>query len=454
MMNLEWGHQDHLAQPSIDTSDFPQRAGIFDPEVVSGHARAGGLGDVTGCTVLNVWYIAGRKLSVVYRLTLSGRPPATYAFHFFRDSTSAQAYASSPSGRGLHLLASWNALAAEFPCDPGLPALATLTDADAVAAHLPEPLRRAVGGCAMQWTLLSYLPGERAAVRQAWPAAGLTVVGKLQPDAAASHRAMWDLWNAPGRRFGMPEPLAAASALPLRWERYVEGQRIEALLPGASAETLLAQVARGLVGLHASELPELPVRGHRDVLARLQHKVLRRIGVALPSLSERSARFADELARHAAALPNRTPHVVHGDLHTANLLLAGDQAVFIDLDSLALGDPAFDLALLGTRLILWDLNAGTAGAVIDSGGRGIPAAVAALPALYAAAGGDPIPERLYAWYVAALLVGRQLKTCIRHLAPGLPRLAPVLLAMAEGILADGVVSVERLGRPRADVIPA
>ncbi len=53
------------------------------------------------------------------------------------------------------------------------------------------------------------------------------------------------------------------------------------------------------------------------------------------------------------------------------------------------------------------------------------------------AGGAPVADALFGWYMAALLVGRQLKTCIRHVAPGLPQIADHLFEAAETILEDG-----------------
>ncbi len=46
----------------------------------------------------------------------------------------------------------------------------------------------------------------------------------------------------------------------------------------------------------------------------------------------------------------------------------------------------------------------------------------------------------HAWHVATLLLARQLKTCIRHLAPGLPGLAAQLLVLAERVHLEGQLS--------------
>ena len=146
---------------------------------------------------------------------------------------------------------------------------------------------------------------------------------------------------------------------------------------------------------------------------------------------------AEALARALAASSSNLPAcqvaTLHGDLHTANVIVDDRGPVLIDLDSLVAGDPAFDLAMLGSRIVLSALN------------RGEPAApslrmAASLPSWYTAAGGRPIDDYVYAWYVAALLLGRQIKTCLRHSAPITGRIAPQLLALAHALLERGSVT--------------
>ena len=37
-------------------------------------------------------------------------------------------------------------------------------------------------------------------------------------------------------------------------------------------------------------------------------------------------------------------HMIHGDYHTKNVVLAGDEVLLIDMDTLAIGDPVFEFA--------------------------------------------------------------------------------------------------------------
>ncbi|HEX9181610.1 MAG TPA: hypothetical protein VF859_14525, partial [Burkholderiales bacterium] len=45
-------------------------------------------------------------------------------------------------------------------------------------------------------------------------------------------------------------------------------------------------------------------------------------------------------------------------------------------------------------------------------------------------------DREFAWYMAALLLAAQARTCIRHLAPGMQRLVPARITIARRTLAQ------------------
>lgn len=90
-----------------------------------------------------------------------------------------------------------------------------------------------------------------------------------------------------------------------------------------------------------AEAPHNPFRGHSvDELVPRILANLARLGVAPPGL----ARLIDRLA--AAPAWGGPPVWLHGDLHTANLLVADGRIVAVlDLGDLTSGDPAVDLAV-------------------------------------------------------------------------------------------------------------
>lgn len=55
------------------------------------------------------------------------------------------------------------------------------------------------------------------------------------------------------------------------------------------------------------------------------------------------AETGDKLYAMIDAIPHND-HMIHGDYHTKNLELTGDEVLLIDMDTLAVGDPVFELA--------------------------------------------------------------------------------------------------------------
>jgi aminoglycoside phosphotransferase (APT) family kinase protein len=125
--------------------------------------------------------------------------------------------------------------------------------------------------------------------------------------------------------------------------------------------------------------------------------------------------------------PNLT---LHGDLHGGNVILGDDGPVLVGLDTPALGDPAFDLALLGTSLFVAAIQSGTAVTRTAT-------LIEELPAAYAEVTGAPVRGDTYAWHVASALVGWQADAALQVLAPHADALTAALLDTAMAVLRDG-----------------
>lgn len=65
-------------------------------------------------------------------------------------------------------------------------------------------------------------------------------------------------------------------------------------------------------------------------------KVVERLKDTLPD------GLGDKLLKMAADIPD-TDRMIHGDYHTKNIVLAGDEVLIIDMDTLSVGHPIFDL---------------------------------------------------------------------------------------------------------------
>ena len=53
--------------------------------------------------------------------------------------------------------------------------------------------------------------------------------------------------------------------------------------------------------------------------------------------------YGEKLERMAEEIPE-SDHMIHGDYHTKNIVLAGDEVLLIDMDTLSVGHPIFELA--------------------------------------------------------------------------------------------------------------
>ncbi len=444
-MNIPWTHRDGVDPDAPAPADFPQRAWCFgsdwlDGGLVEALGAPAGPGSPRHAEIENVHYIPGKQFQVVYRLGIGDGPghgpdagPPRVTLNFAPATAADVDPADAQPG---HWLADARARAFLWPDDPGgLPLSRWLSPAQ-VRHDMPAALARTLPADArLRAGVLSYAPGERLALR--WRCEGSDAPGwvmKAQRGGVADTRALHALWRDPSRRWGMAEPLDEADASrDLRWERFLPGERLEAAAAREGWSGVLQQAATALVALHRQPLSRLegldslPRQSCAVVHRQLDHKVMRRIRAALPTLAERAQALADRLGAQAPTSDGRPAALLHGDLHTGNLLRQPDGRIaFIDLDSLMVGDPAWDLALLSTRLMLV--------ALLDPAqGRTLAAPLAAWPQTYLDAGGDPAVLPSYRWHVAAMLLSRQVKTCVRHHAPGMTGLASALLEQAEAL---------------------
>lgn len=444
MMNVDWNHlQPHSGLPdrqwgeAVSPDPFLYQADEFhDPERVLSHLgpllRDEGPLKGARCEILNVRYRFGKSLHVVYRFSAGGMERIV-SLRFLPRGESLPCYrealARAFDKEAVAHLPDWDAVEWRFPEDPGLPLLERMSDRQYIGDRLSASLDSPAPSGTMAWDLLSYLPGERCSVRYRFP--GYSLVGKMQREGTPlEHEQLVRLWQSPHRRFRMPAPIGLDRESGARWESFAAGSRIESLFAQADLSLLVERVADAAAAFHRTPMEDLPVNGVEQILGRLNKKIIPRISEALSPLAPDLAEFHRRLIQRAASLPIRPARTLHGDFHTANMLVDAEGLVMIDMGRLAFGDPAYDLALFGSRLLLIAMHRRERLAEAAD-------AVAALPAAYAAASGEAIPEKIFAWYLAAALVGRQIKTCVNHRAPGLEWLAPRLLDGAGRILDQG-----------------
>jgi hypothetical protein len=381
-------------------------------------------------SVLDVTYTPRRALSATFEVSESGMPRIVALNAGTGGARGSEPFVGSAVG-ATRVLGGWGAAAWEFPADPALPALVRLTDTTAMSGVV-----RWLVGATHDVTAcipLRYVPERRCVIHVI--GRDIDVVARhTAPDhARVEHERLQWLWEHPDRAFRMAEPLGFDHRLQTRFERMIPGERSDAMpmlarsIPVGALCTQLARV-HSLPGVDAD--PQLRRLGPGAILGHLDRAATRRLGIAFPGCGDGLSTYIQAMRTAAGDLPPSPNVTLHGDLHGGNVILDDDGPVLVGLDSPALGDPAFDLALLGTSLFVAAIQSRTpvtrAAALIEE-----------LPMAYAEVTGAPVRGDTYAWHVAAALVGWQADAALQVLAPHADALTAALLETAMAVLYDG-----------------
>lgn len=445
-MNIKWNYRllkekQDSRSPTCEVSTDPwfyQLEDFHNKNLILSHVTEPlrNRGFFNQCYILNVRYIPHEKFQVIYRLSNEKNiaKDTILLVRFFPRGESKKRYSKAiavavEKDSVLHL-PRLDAVAWVFPEDPKLLPLSRMIDKQKIGQGLSKYLGFPINPDLISWDLLSYLPGDRCSVIYRIPPTDHILIGKMQNGISAleSHCNILRLWEAPERQFRMPRPIGKDENLGIRWESFVPGKRIEDILSTISLDFLIKEVAHNLVVLHRMPMGHLmPNRFEKQVSGQLGRKALQRIRKTFASLGPEIDAFYKTLIQKAVLLPESLCVAIHGDFHPANVLIDPEGLVILDMDSLAKGHPAYDLAYFGSRLLLIALLRGERlSEVVD--------AVAHFPDAYGMAGGKMIPQKTFAWYMAAFLFFREIKSCILHRAPALGSLGQKLLYYASETL--------------------
>ncbi|MEW4467545.1 aminoglycoside phosphotransferase family protein [Parasphingorhabdus sp. JC815] len=109
------------------------------------------------------------------------------------------------------------------------------------------------------------------------------------------------------------------------------------------------QVGRGIAAVHSATANR---DEDRDAFRNDEMFRALRVDPFLFYVAEQEAELAPALHAIANDLMARKIALVHGDISPKNILVSGDDPVFIDAECAVYGDPAFDLAFCITHLLL------------------------------------------------------------------------------------------------------
>ncbi|HKE99749.1 MAG TPA: phosphotransferase [Actinomycetes bacterium] len=264
--------------------------------------------------------------------------------------------------------------------DPGLPALATLTDPELARPYLEGQLRQGstrLSGLrlrACRPEVLRYKPGNRCTIRyelgygpdDATPDRPEVVVVKTYAKEAgastwAGMRAMWASPLGRGDPVRIAEPLAYDPGRRVLVQGMVPGERTlkqlvrSALRDGSPAAeeelgAALDRTAAGLAALHGSGVRHGEAVSWDDELAKLR-AALPGLALAGPEVAGAAAALIGTLVTAAAAHPPDPPGPAHRAFRPAQVLLDGVPGAdgfrlgFIDFDGFCQAEPAMDVGV-------------------------------------------------------------------------------------------------------------
>lgn len=242
----------------------------------------------------------------------------------------------------------------EFPLDPGLPALPTALDEDAVRGLLDG---HGVEPGPVELRVRSYRPGRRAVVEVRTPAARL-FLKVLRPHAVeALHRRHVLLRDA-----GLPVPRSLAWSSPgLLVLEALAGTSLRLRLREGAVPDVEGAAVLDLLGRLPPELCALPRRPSWSDDVEHYAAVT---AAALPAEAERCAQLAAAVRARCTADPGVEP--VHGDLYETQLLLSGGRITgLLDVDTAGPGRRADDLACVLAHLSVLEPAHGGAHALAE-----------------------------------------------------------------------------------------
>jgi aminoglycoside phosphotransferase len=406
---------------------LPQREAMLRPALVA--ERLSGLVGVReplpvrGCQVARVNYQPGHSLRVVYELEVPGRPliMAARAFPSGRSDKSARAYgmaaatASDCGGvRGVAHDPELNAVFWTFPNDRRLTRLARVW-------RTPGAVGWRFGHAWSKSRLVAYAPERSAMLACLGPAD--EVLGYARACTRGDDTRQVAVCDA--LRCSLPEDdpylrlprlLACAHEEQLLLFEPIAGVRLAEHAVADRAGSL-SRLGSALACLHA-----LPLASGRH-FARFDLDRLTQAATDLGLVRPDVAPLAEALASRIAArlATDDTPPVwLHGDVHLDNAILTDQRIALVDLEDVAIGSAAADVASL-----LAELRSQRHRGVISSARERQDGD--AFLAGYAAVRAVPAPTTL-AWYTAAaLLVERALGAVHRLRSEDLEYLEAVLV---------------------------
>ena len=436
---------------------------------------------VEDCRVARVYHKPGKSARITYRVAGSDAIGARFVRWFWAELAADpekihSALKKAPDtwpGCGpwkpVTHLPSIDAVVHAFPHDPSLEHLGALCEPgvieSAVAARLP-----ALGGAtatrcnALRVEPVKYVPGQRCVMRydvELGDAAGtalpLHFFGKTYKTSRS--RYVFEALVHVTKHLGdddpdlvVPTPIAHLDEHHTLWQQGWDGEALSAMAARLGWENVLAtdvmsRIGRALARLHAVPLADSLMQGPAadECLDNAAGDAADIVGfepgrrAVLVSILERLR--ASTLDAEAV-----TPCLIHGTFKIAQVLCRKEKLALVDFDSVAVGDPHYDLAEFIASVVYLKISDDVpTGMLADAADRFLEA--------YCAAVEHPCDPRRIAWYVVPFLLGKIHSSMKKREGTAIRNL-PYALDVIEAWLDAAHSATQGETDPRADFVQA
>lgn len=412
---------------------LPGLALVLEGEAIGRHLRhvAVDLG-VRSVEARYTRYKPGGSCLVAYRVATRQGELWAHAKAFRSDAPAKalKAHAMSPVSPGFGVdgaihFPDESVVVTFFPNDHDLPALARLAQDGARASLLARiaPTRPDLARAPLD--TLAYKP-ERRYVGHLSGDEGSAVIRLYSRGeftrASARAQAHDQLARGPLR---LCTPIAVAARKRVVITGWLAGTPLDTLLgrdavPAGTLEELGAALAR----FHAIPVASVPVRTRVEEILGLR-AAAESVGVLCPPLGARAALLGRHLCQNAAEAPERRA-AIHGDLSADQVVVDPSGIGLIDLDALAAGDPAADIASFVAELTLAEIEDRIAPGQAEARSEELVAGYLS--------GGGADPRDSMGWRISAELLRRAVDP-FRRRSPNWPETMERILERAANRLA-------------------
>jgi len=358
-------------------------------------------------------------------------------------------------GRAAALVAEANLILLAYPNDRKMQLFAATQLQPWLTANLREVANGALAGA--DWRvrtanveMLRYVPEKRFTARctaQLKSASGsaqeIAFIVKQLSDADKAGKLYRDLKSL---RRAWPNDEAAPVRFPraLAWDESNGAVFIEELR-GENLKQVLFEIDRGrlipLVGGMLADFHRAEKRVRKKVTIKNElaenREIAGIIGKALPQFQPRLQQLLQAFKTFTWN-DGVTPVLLHGTYRLNHIFLCGDELALLDLDSLRLGHPAYDLAnLLSSLYYLEEAHGRITAALRQEISRYFLAG-------YAEKMAQPVTPPAVLWFLASLMLNKQAKKYVTHAHENGAAKVERMLALAETVLALGHAAPEDL----------